>query len=149
MGMLTRTRARAVDAAATAGLAATCTVVASGRIGRWGATGEELNGPLPGDDEVPEPAGFLDVGDLHPGPGSRYLAVVGPDGWSRVGWYSYDLIDNDRIPSAQQIIPEFQALQAADFVPEGAEAGWTGQCARGRSPVAARYSRANEGGGLG
>jgi hypothetical protein len=38
------------------GLAAIFAVVASRRIGRWGATSEEVNRPLPGDDEVPDPA---------------------------------------------------------------------------------------------
>jgi hypothetical protein len=46
-------------------------------------------------------------------------------GWKKAGWYSYDRIDNDRIPSAERIIPELQGLQIGDLVPEGAEVGWT------------------------
>ena len=123
--MLTRTRARAVAAVATAGLAATCTVVASRTIGRWGATGVELNRPLPGDDEVPEPAVSSTRAISIQAPARAIWPWLVQMGWGRAGWYSYDLVDNDRIPSAQQIIPEFQAFRAGDFVPEGAEAGWT------------------------
>jgi hypothetical protein len=47
-------------------------------------------------------------------------------GWRRAGWYSYDAIDNDHIPSANSLIAELQAgLHVGDFVPEGANAGWT------------------------
>ena len=46
-------------------------------------------------------------------------------GWKKAGWYSYDQIDTDRIPSAERIIPELQDLQIADLVPEEAEGGWT------------------------
>ena len=46
-------------------------------------------------------------------------------GWRRAGWYSYDLIDNDRVRSAERIVPEFQGLQVGDLVPEGADVGWT------------------------
>ena len=45
-------------------------------------------------------------------------------GWRRAGWYSYDRIDNDRIPSADRIMPELQELRPGDFVPEGPGAGW-------------------------
>src|SRR6266704_3625805 len=46
-------------------------------------------------------------------------------GWRRAGWYSYDRIDNDRIPSADRIMPELQELRPGDFVPEGPGVGWT------------------------
>jgi hypothetical protein len=46
-------------------------------------------------------------------------------GWRRAGWYSYDTIDNDRIPSADRLIPELQAgLHVGDSVPEGPNVGW-------------------------
>jgi hypothetical protein len=46
-------------------------------------------------------------------------------GWHRAGWYSYDVFDNDKIPSADRIIGELQGLRPGDFVPEGADVGWT------------------------
>jgi len=124
MAMLMRTWARAVAASAAAGLAVIVTVVASRRIGRWGATGEELNRPLPGDDEVPEPAVSSTRAISIQAPARAIWPWLVQMGWRRAGWYSYDLIDNDRIPSAQRIMPEFQALRVGDFVPEGADVGW-------------------------
>lgn len=38
-------------------------------------------------------------------------------GCRRGGWYSYDKLDNGGVPSAQQIIPEFQNLQIGDSLP--------------------------------
>ena len=46
-------------------------------------------------------------------------------GWRRAGWYSYDRIDNDRIPGADRSMPELQGLRPGDFVAEGPGAGWT------------------------
>lgn len=46
-------------------------------------------------------------------------------GRRRAGWYSYDRIDNDRIPSADRIMPQLQELRPGDFLPEGPGAGWT------------------------
>jgi len=55
-------------------------------------------------------------------------------GYGRAGWYSYDWIDNDAIPSADRIIPELQTLEVGDVLPTGPEGGFkvvkiqTGQC---------------------
>ena len=38
-------------------------------------------------------------------------------GYRRAGFYSYDLLDNDGIPSAERILPEFQRLQVGDLIP--------------------------------
>ena len=53
------------------------------------------------------------------GPGSCKWGGNGP------AWYSYDMIDNGRAPSAERIIPGLQVLQVGDLVPEGPEVGWT------------------------
>lgn len=95
------------------------------RISRWGATDEEATRPLPGDDAVPDPRiASTRAITIH-----APMHVVWPwlvqMGWKRAGWYSYDMIDNDRTPSAERIIPSLQTLQVGDFVPEGAEVGWT------------------------
>jgi hypothetical protein len=40
--------------------------------------------------------------------------------------YAYDFVDNDHLPSADHILPEFQGgLHVGDFVPEGPDVGWT------------------------
>jgi hypothetical protein len=38
-------------------------------------------------------------------------------GCGRAGWYSYDLLDNGRRPSAEQIVPEWQRVSLGDHVP--------------------------------
>ena len=38
-------------------------------------------------------------------------------GYRRAGFYSHDWLDNDRIPSAEEIIPEFQNLRVGDTIP--------------------------------
>jgi hypothetical protein len=38
-------------------------------------------------------------------------------GYRKAGFYSHDWLDNDRIPSAEEIIPEFQDLQVGDMIP--------------------------------
>jgi hypothetical protein len=35
---------------------------------------------------------------------------------ARAGWYSYDWIDNDGHPSAEEIIPEYQTLSVGDQI---------------------------------
>ena len=108
---------------AAAGLAAA--VLARRTIGRWGATSEEVARALPGDDEVPHSqiASTRAISIYAPPPAVwPWLVQMG---WKKAGWYSYDRIDNDRIPSAERIIPELQGLQIGDLVPEGAEVGWT------------------------
>lgn len=46
-------------------------------------------------------------------------------GYKRAGWYAYDWIDNDRIPSAERIVPELQHLEVGDEMLTGPEAGST------------------------
>ena len=83
----------------------------------WGATDEEVRRPMPGD-------------GIHANPsfnGTRAVSVeAGPEhiwpwlvqmGYRRAGFYSYDRLDNDGIPSADQIISEYQSLKVGDRVP--------------------------------
>jgi hypothetical protein len=88
----------------------------------WGATDEEVRRPMPGD-------------GIHATPsfsGTRAVTVeAGPEhiwpwlvqmGYRRAGFYSYDRLDNDGIPSADQIISEYQSLKVGDRVPMAASA---------------------------
>jgi hypothetical protein len=95
------------------------------RISRLEATAEELSQPLPGDHEVPDPLIASTCAVAIRAPASVVWPWLVQMGWRRAGWYSYDRIDNDKIPSAERIIPELQGLQRGDFVPEGADVGWT------------------------
>jgi hypothetical protein len=88
----------------------------------WGATDEEVRRPMPGD-------------GIHANPsfnGTRAVTVeAGPEhiwpwlvqmGYRRAGFYSYDRLDNDGIPSADRIISEYQSLKVGDRVPMAASA---------------------------
>jgi hypothetical protein len=116
---------RAVRTAA-AGSAAAIVVAALRALSlRWGATDEELNTALPGDELVPH-------ADLT---ATRAVTVhAGADGvwpWiaqlgqGRGGFYSYDVLENLvglDIHSADRIVPEWQGIDVGDevkFHPEG------------------------------
>lgn len=138
--------------------------LARSRIRTWGATPEEIQKPLPGDDLVEEPGLettravtiAAPVGDVWP-----WLAQLGQD---RGGFYSYEWLENlagCRMRNADSIHPEWQertvgetvllhpanGLTLARFEPDrlyGFEGGWyfvlepddtgTRLIARGRVP---------------
>jgi hypothetical protein len=84
---------------------------------RWGATDEEVERAMPGDDVVAKPD--LDA--------TRGLTVGAPPediwpwlvqmGYRRAGFYSYDRLDNAGVPSAERILPEYQDIKIGDDVP--------------------------------
>lgn len=85
------------------------------RILRWGATEEEIRKPLPGKDIVPgarRDASTMAV-TIH-APPDRVWPWLVQMGCDRAGWYSYDRLDNAGHPSAQEIVPEWQHLDAGD-----------------------------------
>ena len=90
----------------------------------WGATDQEVAMRLPGDDLVS---------------GDRYLETraitidgrlkeVWPwlvqMGYGRAGWYSIDVIDNGGVPSAIEILPQYQGLEVGDRLPIAPNAGF-------------------------
>src|SRR2546422_155339 len=84
---------------------------------RWGATDDEVQRALPGDDNVPQPtfnATRAVTVDAQPEEIWPWLIQIGA---GRAGWYSYDLLDNLGHPSAERIIPEFQQLAVGDLIP--------------------------------
>ena len=88
---------------------------------RWGATDEEVNRVMPGDELDPDPK-FL---------ATRAITIDGtPDeiwpwliqmGYERAGFYGYDILENlgskRGILSAERILPEFQNFKIGDEVP--------------------------------
>lgn len=84
------------------------------RLMRWGATDEEVAGPYPGAEVVPDGkrsptmAVTIDARPEHVWP---WLVQVG---WDRGGWYSWNLLDNSGRPSAREIHPEWQDLAVGD-----------------------------------
>jgi hypothetical protein len=94
---------------------------------RWGATDEEVERTMPGDDVVLQPTFNATRGvtitanpeDIWP-----WLLQLGS---KRAGFYSYDWIDNAGIPSSELILPEFQQISLADFIPmtpDGKQGMW-------------------------
>jgi hypothetical protein len=81
----------------------------------WGRRAED-DGPLPGDDLVPEPTAIetrgIDIAasadDIWP-----WLVQMGYD---RAGWYSYDALDMN-MPSADHIRPELAEIAVGDVMP--------------------------------
>jgi len=94
-------------------------------MSRWGASSEEATRALPGDHRVPRPQIASTRAIAIHTPATTVWPWLVQMGWKKAGWYSYDRIDNEGIPSAGRIVPELQDLQIGDVVPEGAEVGWT------------------------
>jgi hypothetical protein len=90
----------------------------------WGATPEEINLIMPGDELIPEPmlnsTRAITV-DAPPEAIWPWLVQLGKD---RGGWYSYEFIENKLlgldIHNAERILPEYQHLKPGDFIPTGA-----------------------------
>jgi hypothetical protein len=118
-------RLRTWSEAVAAIAGAVACIVTARTLRRWGATSDEASRSMPGDDDVPLPlVGSTRAVTIH-APAEAVWPWLVQMGWRRAGWYSYDAIDNDHIPSADNLIAELQALEVGDFVPEGAKAGWT------------------------
>jgi hypothetical protein len=81
----------------------------------WGATDDEVSGPMPGDDLL-DKASFV---------ATRAISIAAPPesvwpwlvqvGFGRAGFYSYDLLDNLGHPSADRVLPEYQTPSVGDL----------------------------------
>jgi len=84
---------------------------------RWGATREEVIRAMPGDDIQPKPIfNATRAVTIHARPEAIWPWLV-QMGYRRAGWYGYDRIDNDGIPSSARILPEWQHLKVGDTIP--------------------------------
>ena len=73
------------------------------------ATREERTRALPGDERIPEPIDTLTHAvTIRRAPSDVWPWLVQMGAGSRAGWYSYDLLDNGRRPSASSILPHLQ-----------------------------------------
>jgi len=84
---------------------------------RWGATTEEIRRAMPGDEIQPHPM-FTSTRAITIAASPQeiwpWLVQIG---YRRAGWYGYDWIDNDGIPSSGKILPQLQSLKPGDSVP--------------------------------
>ena len=83
---------------------------------RWGATDDEINRSLPGDEIVPQPTFNATRAVTIHAPAENIYPWIVQMGVTRAGWYSYDLLDNAARPSAESILPEHQNLQVGDVI---------------------------------
>jgi hypothetical protein len=91
---------------------------------RWGTTDDEVAMAMPGDELIP---------DTDPATRAIGIAAQPEDVWpwlvqlgfGKAGWYSYDWIDNDGHPSADEVIPEYQTLSVGDQILMMPEMGFT------------------------
>jgi hypothetical protein len=83
---------------------------------RWGATEQEARRGLPGDSLVPRPRSQITCAVTIEAPIDQVWSWLLQLGCQRAGWYSYDLLDNGGVPSADRILPEHQHLAVGDKV---------------------------------
>jgi hypothetical protein len=83
---------------------------------KWGATDEEAQRSLPGDELVPQPKSEFTCAITIQAPADQVWPWLVQIGCRRAGWYSYDLLDNGGVPSAERIIAEYQHLEVGEQV---------------------------------
>lgn len=84
---------------------------------RWGATDEEVNLSLPGDELVSHPDfNATRAITIHASPEQVWKWII-QIGSKRAGWYSIDWIDNGGLSSSEEILPQFQTIESGQFIP--------------------------------
>ena len=84
---------------------------------RWGATNEEVNTKMSGD-EIVKTVHFNATRaiSINSTPENIWKWII-QIGSKRAGWYSIDWIDNGGVESSNEILPEFQKIETGYFVP--------------------------------
>jgi proline iminopeptidase len=80
----------------------------------WGATAEEVAGPYPGAELVPEGKRSGTMGVTIAASPEHVWPWLVQMGWDRGGWYSWDRLDNAGRPSATEVHPEWQDVAVGD-----------------------------------
>lgn len=81
------------------------------------ASSNEQRQAMPADDIIAEPIAVWTHGITIDAPPECVWPWLAQLGSGRAGWYSYDYIDNDGIPSAKVILPELQNIAVGDILP--------------------------------
>jgi hypothetical protein len=93
---------------------------------RWGATDEEVDATLPGDDLIPNPDLVATRAITVHAAADQVWPWIAQLGQGRGGFYSYDALENlvgCDIHSADRIVPEWQDLKVGDQVKLAPEVG--------------------------
>ncbi|MFC1852612.1 hypothetical protein ACFL27_20635 [candidate division CSSED10-310 bacterium] len=85
----------------------------------WGATTEDVNRYMAGDELLEDPELNATRAVLINASPEQIWPWIVQIGYKRAGFYGFDKLDNGGQPSAKSIIPEFQNLKAGDFIPGG------------------------------
>ena len=83
----------------------------------WGATSDEISGGMPGDQIVEKPSFNATRGVTVNAPPEHIWPWIVQIGYKKAGFYSWDVLDNDNVVSADRIIAEYQQLKLGDAVP--------------------------------
>jgi hypothetical protein len=78
---------------------------------RWGATDEEVRGPLPGDERVPNPNVTTTLAVTINAPACEIWPWIAQLGQERGGMYSYELLENlarCQMHNAKRVVPEWE-----------------------------------------
>jgi hypothetical protein len=83
----------------------------------WGATKEEAQQVLVGDDSVTKPHFIATRAvTIHASPTEVWKWII-QIGSARAGWYSLDWLDNAGVASSRRVLPEFQKIEKDYFIP--------------------------------
>jgi hypothetical protein len=102
---------------------------------RWGATREEAERKMHGDDIVSQPSFDATRAVTINASAEHIYPWILQMGIHRAGWYSYDVLDNALKPSADRILDEYQNINAGDLIPispDGKQGFWVKDFDRNR-----------------
>ena len=85
----------------------------------WGATPDEIAGPVVGDDLCPDARVIATRCITLDAPPAETFPWLRQMGFGRAGWYSYDWLDNLGRRSATSINPDWQDVETGSRVPAG------------------------------
>jgi len=129
----------AIRATAIGSAAAAYIYLARPRLLRWGATDQEVDGPLPGDDLVANADVTATRAITIRVSADQVWPWIAQLGQGRGGFYSYDFLENlvgCNIHSSDRIVPEWQNVAVGDEVRLAPEVGLiVASLERGRSLV--------------
>ena len=83
----------------------------------WGATDEEIDRAMVGDEIVAAPTFNATRAVTVDAPPEEIWPWLVQIGYLKAGFYSWDRLDNDGVPSAERIIAEYQGLAVGDSIP--------------------------------
>jgi hypothetical protein len=84
----------------------------------WGASPEEAGAAMPGDDELRSAFFQATRAITIDADADAVWPWIAQLGYRRAGWYGFDQFDNDGVPSATRVLPEFQNPQVGEVIGE-------------------------------